>query len=558
MITLPSRHTLAFLSVAFLFAAGSESASGQQIQLAGHVSSHGGHHAKHKPKPESTPAPSPGPLSDPDGTWIVDASGNWSSPANWTSVPPGGVADAGGKADFSTINITGNRIITIDTTSRTVRQIDIGDTNSSHSYTIAASGAAKLIFDNTANSANAQLNQVLNSNGDIISAPIVLNSSLNITNASTAALTLSTGGITSGTAGAKTITTSTGTITISGVIGDGSGTVALTQNGPGTLILSGANTYSGATTINGGTLQISGADNRLPTGTALTLANTAGVTFDLNARNQIIGSLSGGGLTGGTVDLSGHTLTVGDSTSTTFAGVLIANGGRLSKVGTGTLTLTGTNSYTGGTTVGAGALFVNNTAGSGTGTGNVAVTNSGTILGGSGTITGAVSVAAGAKLSPGATGVGSTAIFKTGALTLSSGSFFNVDINNATAGTGYDQLRVTGSTAISGSNLVVNTGGGLFGISLGQKFFAVLNDGTDGITGTFAQGSTVTSNNGDVFSINYADNGDGGTSANDISLTLTSVGIPEPGTWAGAALALGALLYSRPRRFSRERKEIGN
>jgi hypothetical protein len=51
----------------------------------------------------------------------------------------------------------------------------------------------------------------------------------------------------------------------------------------------------------------------------------------------------------------------------------------------------------------------------------------------------------------------------------------------------------------------------------------------------------------DVFSINYADNGDGGVVANDISLTV--IAIPEPSTWLTATLALGALAFAQRRRW---------
>ena len=216
------------------------------------------------------------PLSgDPDGTWIADASGNWSDGTKWSG---GIIADGGGFANFSTVNITAARTVTIDTVPRTVRRIDIGDTDASASYTIASSGVgANLIFDNTANSANAQLNEVVQSHGDTISAPIVLNSSLDVTNASAFALILS-GGISAGTSGTKTVTTSTGTVTVSGVISNGSGVVALAQNGPGTLALGTlANTYSGGTTIAGGKITIGGTGTPLGSGT-LTLAGGSLVT----------------------------------------------------------------------------------------------------------------------------------------------------------------------------------------------------------------------------------------------------------------------------------------
>lgn len=136
---------------------------------------------------------------------------------------------------------------------------------------------------------------------------------------------------------------------------------AITKEGSGTWTLSGASTYTGATTINAGTLRISGGVNRLPIATAVTIANTAGATLDLNSLNQQIGSLAGGGTTGGAVTLGSGTLTVGNTTNTNFGGNISGTGG-LTKVGTGTLTISGNNGYSGTTTISAGRLEYNSNA----------------------------------------------------------------------------------------------------------------------------------------------------------------------------------------------------
>ncbi|MCM8791143.1 MAG: autotransporter-associated beta strand repeat-containing protein, partial [Candidatus Omnitrophica bacterium] len=158
----------------------------------------------------------------------------------------------------------------------------------------------------------------------------------------------------------------TGDTVISAVIANG-GTAtasALTKQGTGTLNLSAANTYSGATTINGGTLKIAGGNDRLPTGTAVTLADVAGAILDLNGFNQIIGSLAGGGTNGGDVTLGGGTLTVAGAANTTYAGV-ISDAGNLIKQGTGALTLSGANTFGGignSLTLDAGTLNINNSS----------------------------------------------------------------------------------------------------------------------------------------------------------------------------------------------------
>jgi autotransporter-associated beta strand protein len=122
------------------------------------------------------------------------------------------------------------------------------------------------------------------------------------------------------------------------------------KTGPGELeLLNGANDHGGDTTIDGGSLRV-GSTRAVPSTSAVTVA--AGAPFDLNNHNEIIGSLTGPA--GASVTLGTADLTTGvDNTSTTFSGV-ISGAGRFFKNGTGTFTLGGVNTYTGGTYIRAG------------------------------------------------------------------------------------------------------------------------------------------------------------------------------------------------------------
>jgi autotransporter-associated beta strand protein len=172
--------------------------------------------------------------------------------------------------------ITSTRIVTIDTTSQTVGTLNLGDDDDSNSYNLAASGGASLIFDN--NGPNAVINQLANSNGDTISAPVVLNASLTINNASANALVFS-GGTSAGTAGLKTITNASagsGAVTYQTLaIADGAGIVAFEQNSPTSqLNFNVASTHTGGVTVNAGIVWARNAAG-LGTGT-LTLGDTSG------------------------------------------------------------------------------------------------------------------------------------------------------------------------------------------------------------------------------------------------------------------------------------------
>ena len=125
----------------------------------------------------------------------------------------------------------------------------------------------------------------------------------------------------------------------------GSGSLAATG---GTVILSGANTYTGATNIQTGTLQ-AGAPNIISTASAVTVNGT----FNMAGYSQSVGSVDGAGI----IAMGNATLTAGSNNGSTLYSGTITGTGSIVKTGTGTWILSGTgNTYTGGTTILGGIL----------------------------------------------------------------------------------------------------------------------------------------------------------------------------------------------------------
>ncbi|HEY6773328.1 MAG TPA: autotransporter domain-containing protein, partial [Oxalicibacterium sp.] len=257
---------------------------------------------------------------------------------------------------------------------------------------------------------------------------------------------------------------------------DISGGGSVSKTGAGTMVLSGANTYTGGTTVNAGALR-AGAVNTLSSSSAFTLANTAGATLDLNNFNQTIGSLSGGGATGGDITLGSGTLTTGgNNSSTNYAGVISGSGG-VTKQGSGIMILSGINTYTGATTISGGTLSVNGSI-----TSPVTV-NSGGALGGSGTINGAVGIGAGGVFAPG-NSIGTITV--NGNLSFAAGSIYRVEVD---AAGNNDRINVTGAPGTAALNGTVDVQAGA-GTYAANTTYTLLN-ATGGVTGTF---SGVTSN----------------------------------------------------------------
>jgi len=152
-----------------------------------------------------------------------------------------------------------------------------------------------------------------------------------------------------------TVGSANGNSYFDGLITDGTGMIALAKIGTGTLTLSGVNGYSGDTAVSGGTLVIS---NELALQkSTLACTDTGAVRFSRNMTALTFGGLAG------TRDIAltneagtAITLTVGgNNNDTVYSGALSASG-NLTKVGTGKLTLAGTNMYTGTTSLTNGTL----------------------------------------------------------------------------------------------------------------------------------------------------------------------------------------------------------
>jgi autotransporter-associated beta strand protein len=168
------------------------------------------------------------------------------------------------------------------------------------------------------------------------------------------------------------------------------------------------------------------------------------------------------------------------NTNSVFDGVITNN--MLTKVGTGSLTLTNANPYTGVTNVNAGKLIVNNTTGSGAGTGALTV-NSGGTLSGIGILSNTVSVASGGTLAPG-NPLGTLTVNK--AVTLQAGSSYECDVyaDNNTSG-----VLATGANllTLNGTLRVVNQSGTNFTAGNSFKIFNATN-----VTGNFVGISPAT------------------------------------------------------------------
>ncbi len=158
----------------------------------------------------------------------------------------------------------------------------------------------------------------------------------------------------------------------------------LLKTGDGTLVLAGTNTYDGTTTVDAGVLAVANSEAIVDTA-SLVISNAAGVSFRLDD-DETIATITGGGATGGGINLQANTLTLGDATDFEIASVVSGSGGGLTKQGGGRLTLSAANTLSGTTTVDAGRLEL-----PGSVAGDLSVNDGGT-LGGEGSCAGVLTL----------------------------------------------------------------------------------------------------------------------------------------------------------------------
>ncbi|MEO3385405.1 DUF4214 domain-containing protein [Mesorhizobium sp. CAU 1741] len=203
----------------------------------------------------------------------------------------------------------------------------------------------------------------------------------------------------------------------------------------------------------------------------------------------------------GALEVQAGSLTLGQDEDISL-GNSITGSGSVIKEGTGTLTLTGVNSFTGGLTLSEGMLAVDGSV-----TSSI-VALAGTQLNGEGS-TGAVSIESGATLAAG----NSVGVLSTGDLHLHAGSTLQVEIAG-TASDQYDQIDVEGTVTLAGELDLSFLDS--FAPAIGHSFIIIDNDDGDGVSGSFvglAEDSIVRFD-GQDFQITYQ-GGDG----NDVSLT---------------------------------------
>jgi autotransporter-associated beta strand protein len=323
-------------------------------------------------------------------TWALNPqSGDWNNPANWTPpTVPNGPNDT---ARFGVSNITSI------STSADVEVASIVFMPGASQYNLGSYGWNQTTLGLRVTN-NSGITQNFVTAGDGIPGDVSEIQFLNSATAGNLTVYTNEGAAVNGELGGETEFFNTSTAGHATLIADGGTT---TGAGAGMIVFHDSSTAGNATLIaNGGT---NGGGGGVIEFLDFSTGGTASVSLsgndffdfpilDLHSTTPpgvTIGSITGD--SGGRVYLGANKLTVGNNASTEFDGIISGTGGSLTKVGAGTLTLGGANTYTGATTVNAGTLLlVRNGNSSQTGTGPVTVTAG--MLGGDGIVGGNLTI----------------------------------------------------------------------------------------------------------------------------------------------------------------------
>ncbi len=274
--------------------------------------------------------------------------------------------------------------------------------------------------------------------------------------------------------------------------------IALTKSGPGTQVLSGANTFAGGLKINEGTLRIGASTSSataVGSGVVSIGTNTTNGTLDLNGQTEIINGLTIGASAAPNSQIIGNSSLAGDATlvsngTSTFGGIIqdsVGGGTRRTgvNVGAGTLTLTNANTFTGDTNVMGGALVL---APGGSLASTTITVASGAALGarpGASSVStgGSVTLENGSVLDmvDGGIGVFNITGAGTGFLVGSEaggGAMLNFELNSG----GADRITISNAAAVTGTNTI---GLSILGSSLTPASTYTLISAASGLNGTF-------------------------------------------------------------------------
>ena len=337
-------------------------------------------------------------------------------------------------------------------------------------YTNAAITVANNFTLGASNAANSVLNGYTlggsSANTSTYSGTVLLNRNSRFTQVTGGTLTFSNA-ITSPNGSTNLTLDGEGNINITNSIGSGIIPIVGSASSSSTRVvtLSGTNAFTTGVTINSGVLALGssgalnstvGSENAITWG-----ASTSSGTLRLNGNSVVVKSLTTNATAGTPIienaNATGSILTIGNSTNadSTFAGVMRDGTGAgtlgVNKVGTGTLTLSGANTYTGATTISAGTLAL-----TGSLTGSAVTVGASGTLKGTGSTNGSLNISG--TVNPGSAGVGT---LTTGATDLKQGGTLNIQFfsGSGTAGsTGWDLLSTGALTtsATSGSKFNIN------------------------------------------------------------------------------------------------------